>query len=166
MQNVTSYPISSYGDGLPRKPLSDSCFHPIRGTGDPLEESYNSTVELYSCQMCGRQYKRRTDANRHLRQVHNGGISVNRVRNRNYIPAQGEIPRKPPAVTSTPTSTDITSPVDRQQARMEAQADRQRIKEEAERGQAVAMTNRDLDHVFPEDRFTLMSTEPDVLDYE
>ena len=77
---------------------------------------------------------------------------------------QGEIPRKPPAVTSTPT--DVTSPVDRQQARMEAQADRQRIKEEAERGQAVAMTNRDLDNVFPEDRFTLMSAEPDVLDYE
>ena len=125
---------------------------------------HNSTVELYSCQMCGRQYKRRTDANRHLRQVHNGGISVNRVRNRNYIPAQGKIPRKPPAVTSTPT--DVTSPVDRQQARMEVQADRQRIKEEAERGQAVAMTNRDLDHVFPEERFTLMSTEPDVLDYE
>ena len=125
---------------------------------------HNSTVELYSCQMCGRQYKRRTDANRHLRQVHNGGISVNRVRNRNYIPAQGEIPRKPPAVTSTPT--DVTSPVDRQQARMEAQADRQRIKEEAKRGQAVAMTNRDLDNVFPEDRFTLMSAEPDVLDYE
>ena len=127
---------------------------------------HNSTVELYSCQMCGRQYKRRTDANRHLRQVHNGGISVNRVRNRDYIPAQGEIPRKPPAVTSTPTSTDVTSPVNRQQARMEAQADRQRIKEEAERGQAVAMTNRDLDNVFQEDRFTLMSAEPDVLDYE
>ena len=49
---------------------------------------------------------------------------------------------------------------------MEAQADRQRIKEEAERGLAVAMTNRDLDNVFPEDRFTLMSAEPDVLDYE
>ena len=46
---------------------------------------------------------------------------------------------------------------------MEAQADRQRIKEEAERGLAVAMTNRDIDNVFPEDRFTLMSAEPDVL---
>ena len=127
---------------------------------------HNSYVELYFCQMCGRQYKRRTDANRHLRQVHNGGIGVNRVRNRDCIPAQEEIPRKPPAVTSTPTSTDVTSPVDRQQARMEAQADRQRIKEEAERGQAVAMTNPDLDNVFLEDRFTLMSAEPDVLDYE
>ena len=127
---------------------------------------HNYYVEIYSCQMCGRQYKRRTDANRHLRQVHNSGISVNRVRNRDYIPAKGEILRKPPAVTSTPSSTDVTSPVDRQQARMEAQADRQRIKEEAERGLAVAMTNRDLDNVFPEDRFTLVSAEPDVLDYE
>ena len=91
---------------------------------------------------------------------------MNRVRNRDFIPAQGEIPRKPPAVTSTPSSEDVTSPVDRQQARMEAQADRQRIKDEAERGLAVAMTNRDIDNVFPEDRFTLMSAEPDVLDYE
>ena len=127
---------------------------------------HNSYVEIYNCQMCGRQYKRRTDANRHLRQVHNSGISVNRVRNRDYIPAQGEIPRKPPAVTSTPSSEDVTSPVDLQQARMEAQADRQRIKEEAERGLAVAMTNRNIDNVFPEDRFTLMSAVPDVLDYE
>ena len=123
---------------------------------------HNSYLEIYNCQMCGRQYKRRTDANRHLRQVHNSGISVNRVRNRD-IPAQGEIPRKPPAVTSTPSS--VTSPVNRQQARMEAQADRQRIKEEAEWGLAVAMTIGDIDNVFPEDRFTLMSAEP-VLDYE
>ena len=49
---------------------------------------------------------------------------------------------------------------------MEAQADRQCIKEEAERGLAVAMTNIDFDSVFPKDRFTLMSAEPDVLNYE
>ena len=36
--------------------------------------------------------------------------------------------------------------------------------EEAERGPAVAMTNRDMDSVFPEDRFTLMLAELDVLD--
>ena len=152
------------GMACPESRCQTSVFTRYEGLVIHWKTVHNSTVELYSCQMCGRQYKRRTDANRHLRQVHNGGISVNRVRNRNYIPAQGEIPRKPPAVTSTPT--DVTSPVDRQQARMEAQADRQRIKEEAERGQAVAMTNRDLDHVFPEERFTLMSAEPDVLDYE
>ena len=91
---------------------------------------------------------------------------MNRVRNRDYIPAQREIPRKPPAVTSTPSSEEVTSPVDRQQARVEAQADRQRIKEEEERGLAVAMTTRDIDSVFPEDRFTLMSAKPDVLNYE
>ena len=72
---------------------------------------------------------------------------MNRVRNRDYIPAQGEIPRNPPAVTSTPSAEDVTSPVDRQQARMEAQADRQRIKEETERGLAVAMINRYIDNV-------------------
>ena len=162
MSHRTLFPAT--GMACPESRCQTPVFTRYEGLVIHWKTVHNSTVELYSCQMCGRQYKRRTDANRHLRQVHNGGISVNRVRNRNYIPAQGEIPRKPPAVTSTPT--DVTSPVDRQQARMEAQADRQRIKEEAERGQAVAMTNRDLDHVFPEERFTLMSTEPDVLDYE
>ena len=72
---------------------------------------------------------------------------MNRFRNRDYIPAQGEIPRNLPAVTSTPSAEDVTSPVDRQQARKEAQADRQRIKEEAERDLAVAMINRDIDNV-------------------
>ena len=91
---------------------------------------------------------------------------MNRARNRDYIPVQGEIPRKPPAVTSTPSSGEVSSPADRLQARIEAQADRQWIREEAERGPAVAMTNRDMDSVFPEDRFTLMSGQPDVLDYE
>ena len=98
--------------------------------------------------------------------IHNSGIRVNRVRNRNYIPAQREIPRKPPAVTSTPSSEEVTSPVDRQQARVEAQADGHRIKEEEERGLAVALANRDIDSVFPEDRLTLMSSRPDVLNYE
>ena len=78
---------------------------------------------------------------------------------------EGEIPRKPPAVTSTPSSSEVSSPADRLQARR-AQAGRQLIREEAERGPTVAMTNRDMDSVFPEDRFTLISAEPNALDYE
>ena len=164
MSNRILFPAT--GMACPERCCHTPVFTRYEGLVIHWKTVHNSYVEIYSCQMCGRQYKRRTDANQHLRQVHNSGISVNRVRNRDYIPAQGEITRKPHAVTSTPTSTDVTSPVDRQLARMEAQADRQRIKEEAERVLAVAMTNQDLDNVFPEDRFTLVSAEPDVLDYE
>ena len=73
------------------------------------------------------------------------------------------IPKKPSVVTSTPSTSEST-PSDRQQARHEAQAARQRIKEEEETGPAVPMTNREVDSVFPKERFTLVSPEPDVLD--
>ena len=161
MSNCILFPVT--GMACPESRCHTLVFTLYEGLVTHWKTIHNSYVEIYNCQMCGRQYKRRTDANR---QVHNSGISVNRVRNRDYIPAQGEIPRKPPAVTSTPSSEEVTSPVDRQQARIEAQADRQRIREEAERGPAVAMTNRYIDSVFPEDRFTLMSAEPEVSDYE
>ena len=155
MSNCILFPVT--GMACPKSRCHTLVFTRYEGLVTHWKTIHNSYVEIYNCQMCGSQYKRRTDANRHLRQVHNSGISVNWVRNRDYIPAQGEIRRKPPAVTSTPSSEEVTSPVDSQQARIEAQADGQRIREGAERGPAVAMTNRDIDCVFPEDRHTLMS---------
>ena len=74
------------------------------------------------------------------------------------IQAKSEIPRKPPVVNSIPA--------DRLQARIEAQTVMQRIREEAGRDPAVAITNRDMDSVFPKGSITLMSAEPDVLDDE
>ena len=73
---------------------------------------------------------------------------VYRVQIRDYIQAKSEIPRKPPVVKSTPA--------DRLQARIEAQAVRQRIREEGRRDPAVAITNSDMDSIFPKDRLTLM----------
>ena len=130
MSNCILFPVT--GMACPESRCHTLVFTRYKGLVTHWKTIHNSYVEIYYCQIYGRQYKRRTDANRHLRLVHNLGISVNRVRNRDYIPAQGEIPRKPPAVTSTPSS-EVTSPVDRQQSRIEAQADRQRIREEAER---------------------------------
>ena len=83
---------------------------------------------------------------------------VYQVQNRDYIQAKSEIPRKPPVVNSIPA--------DHLQARIEAQAVRQPIREEAEKDPAVAITNWDTDSVFPKDRLALMSAEPVVLDDE
>ena len=144
-----------------------SCNTPVFGRYEGLvthwKTIHNLYVEIYRCQLCGRQFKRGTDANWHLRQGHNTGTDVNRVRNCDFIPAQGEILRQPSVVISTPSTSEST-PSDHQQARHEAQAARQQIKEEEERGPAVPMTNPKVDSVFPEERFTLVSPEPDVLD--
>ena len=58
----------------------------------------NLYVEIYRCQLRGRQFKKGTDANWHLHQGHNTRIDVNPVRYHDFIPAQGEIPRKPSVV--------------------------------------------------------------------
>ena len=129
MSNRTLFPAT--GMACPESRCHTPVFTRYEGLVTHWKTIHNMYVKICNCQMCGKQYKQRTDANRHLPQVHNSGISVNRARNSDYIQVQGEIPRKPPAVTSTPSFEEVSSPADCLQARIESQADRQWIREEA-----------------------------------
>lgn len=131
---------------------------------------HNPVIEVYKCQVCKKSFRRRPDANRHLRNCHGTGVETCHHPNRDFIPPHGMIPRKPPAVINTQLSDSQPRSTTRNEAREAARIQRQHVRDEALRGPLVAMVNKEWENTLPCDRgdlsnFTLCSPEED-LDYE
>ena len=153
MANRTLFPATAMA--CPESHCHTPVFTRYEGLVNHWKTIHNLYMDFYNCQLCGRRYKRRTDANGHLRQVPNSAIIVNRVQDKDYI--QPEL-RSPDA-----SCGDLHPIIFRSffTCRSSLGTHRGPGRQAADKGgggerSSNVMTNKDIDSVFPEDRFTLM----------
>ena len=181
MSSIGSITFPPEGMACPEEACKTPVYRRYASLVQHWKATHKPTIDIFRCRMCSKSHTRRSDANRHVRNCHGAGVDVVQYPNRRYLKPSNTMPLRTsesiPPLHVCETMAAVPAPIprplqDQQQteAREAARRERQRIREEAERGSLTAMVNRERDCTLPAERglfdnFTLCSPGM-VLDYD